>query len=191
VKHPSIYNFKIIAVALSCGLASTQTLGAPLHQASTPTPQNETSPTSSNHSAKDVGLFVYPQKQQDATLQTKDESECYASAQQQSGIDPSNPPSSTNAQKQTDKGPHGGGAKGAAGGAATGAAVGAIAGDAGEGAAIGATAGAIHGRRSQRKAKKQAQQQAQQQQTNVQQSNLDTFKRAMSACLDARGYSVK
>lgn len=78
-------------------------------------------------------------------------------------------------------------AGGAAGGAAAGAAIGAVAGDAGQGAA----AGAIHGRRQQKKAKKQEQQQAQQQQAAAQNTNLDTFKRAMSACLDARGYSVK
>jgi hypothetical protein len=137
-----------------------------------------------------VGLFVYPQKSQDAALQGKDEGECYDSAKQQSGIDPANLAASTQ-PAQAPKTPSGGGAKGAAGGAAAGAAVGAITGDAGEGAAIGATAGAVHGRRQQKKAKKQAQQQAQTQQASAQQQNLDSFKRAMSACLDARGYSVK
>ena len=104
-------------------------------------------------------------------------------------IDPANLAAST--PQPEVKSPSGGGAKGAAGGAAAGAAIGAVAGDAGQGAAIGATAGAIHGRRQQKKAKKQAQQQAQQQQQTAQQQNLDTFKRAMSACLDSRGYSVK
>jgi hypothetical protein len=137
-----------------------------------------------------VGLFVYPQKDQDTNLQTKDEGECYASAKQQSGIDPA-ALASSNQPAQPAQTPKGGGAKGAAGGAAAGAAIGAIAGDAGEGAAIGATAGAVHGRRQQKKASKQAQQQAQQQQASAKQQNLDTFKRAMSACLDARGYSVK
>jgi hypothetical protein len=137
-----------------------------------------------------VGLFIYPQKEQDSTVQSKDEKECYDSARQQSGIDPANLAASTQPAEPA-KTPSGGGAKGAAGGAAAGAAVGAIAGDAGTGAAAGATAGAIHGRRQQKKAKKQAQQQAQQQQTTAQQQNLDTFKRAMSACLDSRGYSVK
>jgi hypothetical protein len=49
----------------------------------------------------------------------------------------------------------------------------------------------MRGRRQQKKATKQAEQQAQQQQASAQNQNLDTFKRAMSACLDARGYSVK
>jgi hypothetical protein len=82
-------------------------------------------------------------------------------------------------------------AKGAAGGAAGGAAIGAIAGDAGTGAAIGATAGAVRGRRQQKKANKQAEQQAQQQGQAQQQQRLDTFRRAFSACLDSKGYSVK
>lgn len=154
--------------------ANGQTTGAPLAE-QTP--------------AQAVGLFVYPQKQQDASLQAKDEGYCYSAAKQQSGIDPANLAAST-PQTQA-KTPSGGGAKGAAGGAAAGAAIGAISGDAGQGAAIGATAGAMRGRRQQKKAKKQAEQHGQQQQAAAQNQNLDTFKRAMSACLDARGYSVK
>jgi hypothetical protein len=57
-------------------------------------------------------------------------------------------------------------------------------GDAGTGAAAGATAGAVRGRRQQTKANKAAEQQAQQQ-------GLDTFRRAFSACMDSKGYSVK
>src|SRR6202008_4171587 len=68
--------------------------------------------------AQAVGLFVYPQKQQDASLQAKDEGECYASAKQQSGIDPANLAAS--APQTQAKTPSGGGAKGAAGGAAAG-----------------------------------------------------------------------
>jgi hypothetical protein len=79
----------------------------------------------------------------------------------------------------------------AAGGAAGGAAIGAIAGDAGTGAAVGATAGAVRGRRQQKKANKQAEQQAAQQGQAQQQQTLDTFRRAFSSCIDAKGYSVK
>ena len=113
-------------------------------------------------------------------------------ARQQTGIDPFNPTAPAAAPSgESSGGAKGGGAKGAAGGAAAGAAVGAIAGDAGQGAAIGATAGAMKGRRDQKKGEKEAQaQQEQQAQAAVQQQG-DTFRRAMSACLDARGYSVK
>lgn len=134
-----------------------------------------------------IGLFVAPQKEQTPEQQTQDENSCYATAQQQTGIDPSAPPPPPpEAQKK-----HGGAVKGAAGGAAGGAAIGAIGDDAGTGAAVGATAGAIHGRRKQKKANKAAEQQAQQQGQAAQQTNLDTFRRAFSACIDAKGYSVK
>jgi hypothetical protein len=137
--------------------------------------------------AANIGLFVYPQKGQTPQQQAQDEHACYASAQQQTSIDPSAPPP---APEQANKA-KGGGAKGAAGGAAGGAAIGAIAGDAGTGAAIGATAGAVRGRRQQKKANKQAEQQAKQQEQAQQQQRLDTFRRAFSACIDSKGYSVK
>jgi len=164
--------------------------------------------------AKSVGMFAYPKNNQNADQQRKDESECYSSAKQNSGVDPQTPaPAAPSAEQQQaaqkaaaqqagSSVPKGGTVKGAAGGAAGGAAIGAIAGDAGKGAAIGATTGAVVGRRAQKKGEKavqqqaaqqtaQAQQQAQSQATTQHQQQLDTFKRAFSACMDARGYSVK
>jgi len=94
-------------------------------------------------------------------------------------------------------------AKGAAKGTSGGAAIGAIADDeAGKGAAAGATAGTMVGGAKQRKANKASKQQAaqataqQQQQQEAEakatyQLGIDTFKRAFSACMDARGYSIK
>jgi len=69
-------------------------------------------------------------------------------------------------------------------------AIGAIAGDAGKGAAIGATAGGLAGGAKQRAASK-SQQQAQQQKQAATKESLDTFKRAYSACLEGKGYTVK
>jgi hypothetical protein len=150
-------------------------------------PQTQSAGSGRSAVASQLGVFVYPGSNQDSGLQAKDENECYHSAKQQSGIDPAAvPPPPQQAQKA-----QGHGAKGAAGGAAGGAAVGAIAGDAGKGAAIGATAGAMHGRRQQKKANKQAEQQAQQKTQAQQQQILDTFKKAFSACMEARQYSVK
>jgi len=163
--------------------------------------------------AKDIGLFAYPKNNQNADQQIQDEKACYSSAHQQTGIDPRAPaPAAPNAQEQQaaqkqaaqeagKSTPKGGTVKGSAGGAAGGAAIGAIAGDAGKGAAIGATAGAVRGRRQQKKAEKEAQKQAAEQTASAQQQSaaqadaqhqpkLDTFKRAFSACMDARGYSV-
>lgn len=164
--------------------------------------------------AKSIGMFAYPKNKQTPDQQSKDENECYASAKQNSGVDPQMPaPAAPSADQQQaaqkdaaqqagSNVPKGGTVKGSAKGAAGGAAIGAIAGDAGTGAAVGATAGAMAGRRQQKKAQKaaqqqaaqqtaQAQQQAQSQATAQHQAQLDTFKRAFSACMDARGYSVQ
>jgi len=142
--------------------------------------------TSGSPSAS-IGLFVNPKNNQTPQQQGEDEKACYATAQQQTGIDPT----ATAAAPTDPAKKQGGGAKGAAGGAAGGAAVGAIAGDAGTGAAIGATAGAVRGRRQQKKANKQAEQQAAEQSQAQQQQKIDTFRRAFSSCIDAKGYSVK
>jgi len=164
--------------------------------------------------AKSIGLFAYPKNQQNADQQLKDETECYGAAKQQTGVDPQAPPPAPpsaeqqkSAQEQAAKQaagstPKGGAVKGSAKGAAGGAAIGAIAGDAGTGAAVGATAGAVRGRRQQKKAQKEAGQQAAQQTAQAQQQSQaqaqaehqgtpDTFRRAFSACMDARAYSVK
>ncbi len=164
--------------------------------------------------AKSIGLFAYPKNQQNADRQLKDESECYGSARQNTRIDPQAPAParpSIDQQEAAQKQPaqaaekevsKGGSVKGAAGGAAGGAAIGAIAGDAGKGAAAGAAMGAVRGRRKQKMAEAQAKQQSAQQAAQAQQqaqsqaqaqqrAALDTFRRAFSACMDARGYSVQ
>ena len=163
--------------------------------------------------AKRVGMFAYPKNQQSADQQLKDENECFASAKQQSGIDPQAPPPATKTDEQKKaeqqaaadnaKQAKGGRVRGAARGAAGGAAIGAIADDeAGKGAGAGAAAGTMVGGAKQRRANKAAKQQAaqataqQQQQQEAQakatyQQGIDTFKRAFSACMDARGYSIK
>lgn len=171
--------------------------------------QNPPASTPTRSPANSAGLYVYPKNHQSSEMQLKDETECYASAKQASGVDPQAPPPAASAaeqqqaaQKPSTKVPKGGTVAGSAKGAAGGAAIGAIAGDAGQGAAIGATVGAMSGRRRQKKAEKTAQQQAAQQQTQAQQqaqakataqqqASLDSFKRAFSACMDARGYSAR
>lgn len=174
-------------------------------------PAQQPQPATSH--AKSIGLFPYPKNQQSADQQLKDESECFAAAKQQTGIDPQAPPPATKTEEQKKaeqeaaadnaKQVKGGRVRGAARGAAGGAAVGAIADDeAGKGAAAGAAAGTMVGGAKQRRANKAAKQQAaqataqQQQQEEAQakavhQQGIDTFKRAFSACMDARGYSIK
>ena len=175
-------------------------------------PATTTPPSASP--AKSIGMFAYPKNKQSPEQQLTDENECYASAKQNSGVDPQAPaPAAPSAQdqqaaqkeaaQQAGKDvPKGGAVKGSAKGAAGGAAVGAIAGDAGTGAAVGATVGTVRGGRQQRKANAAAKDQAAaqggaqvQQQYQSQKAAYDqqmnTFKRAFSACMDARGYSVK
>ncbi len=164
--------------------------------------------------ARSIGMYAYPKNKQTTDQQLKDESECYGSAKQNSGVDPQalvpvapSADAQQAAQQQAAKQAgsdvgKGRTVKGAAGGAAGGAAIGAIAGDAGKGAAIGATVGAMSGRRQQRMAENQAKQQAAQKTAQAQQQGqsqanaqhqaaLDSFKRAFAACIDARGYSVQ
>jgi hypothetical protein len=80
--------------------------------------------------------------------------------------------------------------------------IGGIAGDAGKGAAIGAGVGTVHGGRKQRKANAASKEQASaqagsdvpqqyQSQKAAYDQKMSTFKRAFSACMDARGNSIK
>jgi hypothetical protein len=150
--------------------------------------------------AASAGVFAYPMKNQTSGQQAKDEGECYNWTKTQTGWDPMQPPPKQTTQQPAQEAsqPDRARARGAVRGAAGGAAIGAIAGDAGQGAAIGAVAGVMAGGRQSRITQAQQQQQAQQtqQQTAAQaeaaQTELqNTFKRGMSACLEARGYSVK
>lgn len=131
-------------------------------------------------------LIVYPAQGQSPEQQQKDQGECQSWATQSTGVDPAAlaqaPPPPTGST-------WGGGerAAGATRGALGGLAIGAIAGDAGEGAAIGAVLGTMGGGRRARMNQSAQQQQAQAQR----QQQMSTWNRAVAACLEARGYSVK
>jgi outer membrane lipoprotein SlyB len=146
-------------------------------------------PPSSSLSPNSVlGVFVYPQKSQSGTQQQKDESECYASAEQRTGYYPYGEPPSPKPGASM----QGNAVRGAAHGAAMGAAVGAITGgNAGSGAAAGALVGGVAGRHQQKVANAQAQAKAEAMAKQEHAQHMDTLRRAYSACLDARGYSVK
>ena len=118
---------------------------------------------------------VYPAKGQSPDQQSKDKGECHVWAVQQSGFDP------TQAQASAAK-PGGQRVKGAARGAAVGAVGGAIAGDAGTGAAAGAAMGTVAGGMKKRD-------QAKQQQA-VDQGKA-AYDKAVAACMEGRGYTVK
>jgi hypothetical protein len=131
-----------------------------------------------------MDVFVYPSKGQTKEQQEQDEFSCYKWAKEQTGFDPTQP-----MQQAAAPAPQGGAAKGAAKGAAIGAIGGAIGGDAGKGAAIGAGVGAAGGAARRRKGEQQqaaAQQKAKQEYS----AEVDGYKRAFSACMTGRGYTV-
>jgi len=149
-----------------------------------------------------LGVFVYPAHHQTEAKQNADEKQCYTWAREQTGIDPMAPPPQPAQTAATEQPPSNAGkgsvAKGAAGGAVAGTAIGAVTGNTGTGAATGATVGALGGVAHKKKAQKQAEAQQQQAQAQAQQQaqaqeqqRLGTFKKAYSACLQGRGYSVQ
>ena len=139
--------------------------------------------------AQGLGLYVFPANDQSTEQQAKDEVECYQWAMNQTGYNPTNPPEIQ--AKQADTSLDGSAVRGSARGAAAGAAIGAIAGDAGKGAAIGAVAGGLRGRRARIAGDQIEQQQNNQGAAAEQKALLDNFKKAFSACLEGKGYTVK
>ena len=134
------------------------------------------------------GVYVYPAKGQSQTQQANDESVCYKSARSKTGVDPANLPPATAASSTAHQG---GAVRGAAGGAAGGAAIGAIAGNAGQGAAIGALAGAVIGRGRQNAVNNAEQHYAHANAQAQRSQSMSNFRRAFSACLESKGYTVK
>jgi len=136
-------------------------------------------------------LMVYPSQGQPPEQQSRDQAECRTWATQQTGFDPAyQPPPPTAAAPA----PQGGLLRGAARGALVGVTAGAIAGDAGTGAAAGAAGGALIGgfrRTDQRRAHEQQQAQAQAQHQQQMAAQSQTYNRAVSACLQGRGYTVQ
>jgi hypothetical protein len=143
--------------------------------------------------AQSGGLYIYPAKGQNKTKQDEDRYDCHSWAVSQTGFDPSKPQANTtNSSGNQQYHPSQAHVlKGGARGAALGAVGGAITGDAGKGAAAGAAMGGLAGgfrRRDERR------QQASQQQANAQsaqQTQQMAYNRAMAACLEGRGYTVK
>jgi hypothetical protein len=204
----------ILVIVAGCNKkadAPTQTPAAAATQPAA-TPAAPSKPVPSFSAAQKLGMYVFPGKNQTHDQQLIDESECYDLAAQQSGVNPDaappSPPTSGEMQAAEAQGAanaqqsQGGRARGAARGAAGGAMVGAITGNAGRGAAVGATVGTVRGGRQQRQSNAASQEAGAsqaagqvQQQYNQEKSAYDkqmgNYKRAFSACLDSRDYSVK
>ncbi len=153
--------------------------------------------------AATLDVYVFPTEGQEATQQSKDEAECYDWAAKQTGADPFQlkkdaqqvDQQAAEGKQQVAESGQGAGAQGAVKGAAAGALIGEIASDdPGKGAAYGAAAGMIAGRRSRRRAQESATQNIDQQaatsQANIAEQETN-FKKAFSACLEAKKYMVK
>lgn len=139
-------------------------------------------------------LYIYPNNGQDQAQQDQDRYQCHAWAVDQTGFDPTT--AGLDLPDAPDTGREKGGRlKSAAGGAILGTAIGAIAGkDIGESAAIGAGAGVVgSGLRARRQSK--SEQEAYQNTIEQQQAALAAdragYDRALIACLEGRGYTVK
>jgi hypothetical protein len=150
----------------------------------------------------DTNVYFYPTggRSVSADQQERDKYECNAWAVQQTGFDPSNPQVPPHRRMRVVAGgPPPGAAVGA--GAVTGAVVGAAVAapwETGRGALLGAVAGAAIGgvAASERneeinRMQTQADASAAQVQTARTEREATDFRRALSACLEARGYSVK
>ncbi len=138
-------------------------------------------------------VFVYPANGQSPEQTERDRYECHVWAVQQTGVDPSR--SNASAYERVIVQPANPPGSGTAAGVIGGAIIGAIIGgprNAGAGAIIGGATGGIIGSTSDAN----AQAQVQQTQTQYNQSaatgraRADSYRRAISACLQGRGYSI-
>ena len=131
-------------------------------------------------------MYFFPQKGQSQEQMQADQGACHSWAVQQSGFDPGMAgPVQTREAKSTAGGVVKGGAVGAGGGAV----IGAIAGNAGKGAAIGAIGGGLIG--GARRHSKQKDAQAANRNAQAQRSaQMQSYQRALGACMKGKGYSV-
>jgi hypothetical protein len=139
-------------------------------------------------------VYFYPQRDQSPEQQDRDRYECYTWAVRQTGFDPSRrgvPPEQLQAAVPQPSG------AAALGGAAVGAVLGAAVsgpGHAGGGAIIGAVTGGLLGAASEQSAQDEAERYNRVQQRRYNRGygrELAEHRRAMSACLEGRGYTVK
>lgn len=141
-------------------------------------------------------VYFYPTEGQSPTQQDRDKYECNDWAVKQSGFDPSAPNVPPHLRVVASAGPPPG--SGAATGAVAGAVVGAAVSrpwESGEGALAGAVAGAVLGGMAESAAAEQAREQGATNATYAHAAALERqasgYRRAMSACLEGRGYSVR
>ncbi|WP_293861002.1 glycine zipper 2TM domain-containing protein [Steroidobacter sp.] len=140
-------------------------------------------------------VFVYPTAGQSDAQLDRDRYECHLWAVKQSGYDPGEPRLAPHQRVAVVAGPPPGSA--AAGGAVTGAVLGAAVShprNAGEGAIAGAVVGAIVGSAVEASREQQVTREvstSRRQNDAYLERQSDNYRRAIGACLEGRGYSVK
>jgi hypothetical protein len=141
-------------------------------------------------------VYFYPTRGQGAAQQDRDRYECYLWAMKQTGFDPSLPQLAPHQRFDVVVTTPPPGQETAAG-AVTGAVLGAVVsppGRAAEGAVVGAVAGAMIGAASESARQERAERarRATADRRNVQlEQQAANYRRAMTACLEGRGYSVR
>jgi len=138
-------------------------------------------------------VFVYPANGQSPEQTERDRYECHVWAVQQTGVDPSR--ADAGAYERVVVQPANPPGSGTVAGLIGGAIVGSIIGgprNAGAGAIIGGATGAVIGSASDANAQAQAQQTQQQfnQSAAAGRARADSYRRAIGACLQGRGYTV-
>jgi hypothetical protein len=143
-------------------------------------------------------VFFYPNRGQSTAQQDRDKYECYLWATRQTGFDPSRPNLAPHHRVKVIPQPAAGHdtVVGAAAGAVIGAAIGAPS-DTAQGAVVGAVAGAMIGAASDSSRIEQAQKSQRQYDEEAAARYADSekkasnYRRAISACLEGRGYTVR
>jgi hypothetical protein len=178
------------AVAVAAGALLAGCIEAPPPRPTAPPPpppqaQAPPPPTSD--------VYAYPLRGQAPQQQDRDHYECSTWATQQTGFDPSAPGTPPQHQVHIVSGPAPG--SGTAAGAVTGAILGAIIGGPYNGAGpalAGAVVGGAIGTAAEQSARQSQTVTVTDQRAFAQiQQRANNYRRALSACLDARGYSVK
>jgi hypothetical protein len=189
-EFPALRGIAGIAVlaAFGLGLAGCETAPPP---APPPPPAYAGPPVNTT-------VYAYPEQGQTPEQQSKDRYECSVWAVHQTGFDPSAPnvPPSYRVRVASGPPPGTGTAIGAIAGAVIGAAI-SPGWDRGAGAVFGGVTGAMIGsasdaaRAQQNEADQEEMTAQEQQQAAAMAQKASNYRRAVAACLDARGYSVK
>ena len=143
-----------------------------------------------------LGIIVFPAKGQTAELQEADELTCLQWGADQAGLTVNaklkdGDAAAATAAGKVDSASAGAGGKTAAKGAAVGAIIGSISGNAGQGAAYGAAGGAVAGRSARKQTSAQAASHAKAKAATDNKAKLESVRKAMTLCLESKGYTIK